>query len=79
MFPSIIRIRNVRGIAAKKSVTDRVTSGVTPFSFMLARTRLLRPTARVVCVRCVAQKAASDASKAAPERTTAAVPLPGGE
>jgi hypothetical protein len=45
--------------------------------FMLARTRLLRPTPRAACVRSLAHKAASDAPKAIPERTTAAGPLPG--
>jgi hypothetical protein len=48
---------------------------------MLARTRLLRPIPRAACVRSLALKAASDVSKAVPERTTAAgpVPVPGGE
>ncbi|KAN0123935.1 Mitochondrial ribosomal protein L37 domain containing protein [Russula decolorans] len=47
---------------------------------MLARTRLLRPIPRAACVRSLALKAASDVSKAVPERTTAAgpVPVPGG-
>ena len=46
---------------------------------MLARTRLLLSTPRIACVRSLAQKAASDASKAVSESTTAAGPLSGGE
>lgn len=46
--------------------------------FMLARTRLLRPTPRATCVRLLAHKAASDASNV-PERPTAAGLIPGGE
>jgi len=48
-----------------------------PSLLMLARTRLLRPIPRAACVRSLAHKAASDVSKAVPERTTAAGPLPG--
>jgi hypothetical protein len=63
-----------RGVAG-----DRVTSRRRAFLFqMLARTRLLRSIQRV-CVRSLADKAGSDPSKAVPERTAAAGPLPGGE